>query len=155
MRDALKATLRQAFHGDETLDSLAARLGIGRDRIKRFWESEKRTRALPPIRPRFADRCVKPASVMVEVEPAVAVIDDSPIADPNPSYVENCDAFLTALQTAHGGESWRPLDGMPAHTLQMEANGFPPSRGRVREFARIRDVIVRVLLFKRGKLLCS
>lgn len=158
--------VRNAWFSPATAAEVGARHGLGEVRIRQFWAEEKAAGRLPDsVRPHFADRCKKP-EVVEPVEAIDADLDLAlaepgeddglPIASPNPTHVHECDRLLAALQTHHG-ESWRGLQTMPPHVLEMEvgnrARGMaasPPSPRRVRELARVADVYTRVLLKRRA-----
>lgn len=163
--------VRNAWFSPATAAEVGARHSLGEVRIRQFWKEEKAAGRLPDsVRPHFADRCKKPE--VVEPVEAIDAIDADldldlalaepgdddglPIASPNPTHVHECDRLLAALQTHHG-ESWRALQTMPPHVLDMEVGNkarqlppAPPSPRRVREFARVADVYTRVLLKRRA-----
>lgn len=151
MTPAAKQKLREEFLGPRTVGEIAKRTGLNWRRVNRFWKAEKAAGRLPEVRPHFLDRCKR---VVAEAAAIVEANDDAeapsidknaaPIADPNPSYVAQCDAFAAALARANG-QSWRRLQDMPAHTLEIELK-YPPSAERVRELARTADVYTAALI---------
>jgi hypothetical protein len=148
--------LIKAWFGDRTVDQLARRFKVSAILIRKFWECQRdagRLPAQPTPRPHFADRCATPAEPVTEVDaidPETDGIDfaadDAPIGGPMGLRIPEGDPLLCALRLVHGGEPWRRLDGMPAHTLAMELDGHAPSRARVAELAATRDVYVAALM---------
>ncbi|NEW96618.1 hypothetical protein [Rhodopseudomonas sp. BR0G17] len=103
--------LRDAWHGPDKLDAIAAAANLGPRHVRRFWEGEKAAGRLPSgPRPHFAAR----SSARVPLAPSALACDGSigaivdaddtdasPIAQPNPCYASACARSLAALHHAH------------------------------------------------------
>jgi hypothetical protein len=141
------------WHGALTAKTIAARCGFETERgLQLFWQRMKGNGRLPQAeRPHFA--CKNGAATCEEILPEPEsdgrdsviftaggeAIDGTPIGGALGLAVPPGDPLLCALRLVHGEDTWRPLDGMPPQTLQMESAGHLPSRARVAQFAAIRD----------------
>lgn len=105
MREAKRQQLRDAYHGKLTRAQIARRHAISEATLFRFWAVEKDEGRLPAERPHFP----KSAPVIPD--------DDSPIADPNPTFEKQCAAALDALREHHATTP----QVAPAHWLRTRA----------------------------------
>lgn len=151
MRETLRETLRTAWHGTMTVAEIESREGVNSRRIRRFWESERGAGRLPEgPRPHFIDAASREVRIALGADASDVAVDytadDSPIGGPMGVAIPLGDPLLRALQTVHGAERWRAVDGMPVRVLNDEAAGRVPARWRVAQLAALRDAFVAALM---------
>jgi hypothetical protein len=101
VREERKERIRTAWRGPLTAAEIADAHKTSESKVRRIWKDAKAAGLLPAEptpRPHFVERC-KP--VVIDDEAPIDVSDESPIFDPNPRFVAQCDALLAALREHH------------------------------------------------------
>jgi hypothetical protein len=95
--------LRAAFNGPLTAGEIAKLFRMASAQmVRKFWAGEKNAGRLPEQRPLFAVTVAEAEPIEADV---VDVSDESPIHDPNPRYVRQCDGALAALRAHHADDA--------------------------------------------------
>ena len=159
MKRAMQAKLVAAWHGLDTCAAIAVRYGLAEITVRKFWERARGDGRLPASSPRpfFTQNCTPllEADGIGDDRDIIAYsadgepIEGGPLGGPIGLAIPPGDPLLCGLRLVHGHEPWRPLDGMPAEVLRIEAAGAMPSRSRLAYWAQLRDAFAGALLVLR------